>query len=458
MSACIFVGPTLRCEDVAAVLDGAVCLPPAAQGDVYRAAQRHRPRAIGIIDGFFCGAPSVWHKEILWALSAGIHVFGSASMGALRAAELHGFGMRGVGRIFEAFRDGDLEDDDEVAVVHGPAEMGFIAASEPMVNIRATLARAEAVGQLSPASRRSLEALGKSLFFPHRCWPTILDSASAHGVGQDEIAALREWLPHGQVDQKRDDALAMLSAMRETLSRPEPFQPAFRFERTHFWNELVDHVASENDASVGTDGNAVAPRAVAEELRLQGPEVYGRVKAGALLRWLAQNSVRHHCRTVEKEAVRQRLARLRGEQGLYNRAALDAWLERNHLDETSLEQLLGREVRAEAILAQSRHSLDDALIDELRLTGSYAALAERARRKKDALTARGIDVLQGSATGLDATALRVWFCSQRLGRPMPDDVAGFAHELGFASLVEFDGALRHEQIYCSLQTNMLARF
>ena len=45
-------------------------------------------------------------------------------MGALRAAELHAFGMRGVGRIFEAFRDGELEDDDEVAVVHGPAEPG----------------------------------------------------------------------------------------------------------------------------------------------------------------------------------------------------------------------------------------------------------------------------------------------------------------------------------------------
>ena len=114
MTSIVFVGPTLEPEEVAAAGDF-TCLPPVSQGDVYRAA-RSRPRAIGIIDGYFSGAPSVWHKEILWAISEGVPVFGSASMGALRAAELHSYGMRGVGRIFEAFRDGVLEDDDEVAV------------------------------------------------------------------------------------------------------------------------------------------------------------------------------------------------------------------------------------------------------------------------------------------------------------------------------------------------------
>jgi hypothetical protein len=162
----VFVGPTLEPGDLAAAGDFA-CLPPVSQGDVFRAVQR-RPRAIGIIDGYFSGAPSVWHKEILWAISAGVPVFGSASMGALRAAELHAFGMRGVGKIFEAFRDGALEDDDEVAVVHSPAELGHLAASEPMVNIRETLALAEAQDVLAPGSRRALESFAKSLYFGER--------------------------------------------------------------------------------------------------------------------------------------------------------------------------------------------------------------------------------------------------------------------------------------------------
>jgi hypothetical protein len=130
MKAMVFVGPTLRPEELPGSPD-LVVLPPVAQGDLYRAAQR-RPRAIGIIDGYFDGVLSVWHKEILWAMADGIHVFGSASMGALRAAELHAFGMQGVGQVFSAYcagtlppYDGRFEDDDEVAVIHGPAETGY---------------------------------------------------------------------------------------------------------------------------------------------------------------------------------------------------------------------------------------------------------------------------------------------------------------------------------------------
>ena len=72
----------------------------------------------------------------------GIAVFGASSMGALRAAELHEFGMVGVGQIFEMFRDGVLEDDDEVALQHGPEELNYLPVSEPLVNIRATLKHA----------------------------------------------------------------------------------------------------------------------------------------------------------------------------------------------------------------------------------------------------------------------------------------------------------------------------
>ena len=116
-------------------------LPPAGVGDIARAVRRG-PRAIALIDGMFERVLPVWHKEILWAMARGVHVFGAASMGALRAAELHAFGMQGVGRIFEAYRYGELEADDEVAVLHGPADLGFVAVTEALVNVRATLRRA----------------------------------------------------------------------------------------------------------------------------------------------------------------------------------------------------------------------------------------------------------------------------------------------------------------------------
>ena len=63
-------------------------------------------------------------------------------MGALRAAELWEFGMVGVGAVSAAYRDNDIEDDDEVAVIHGPAELDYLPLSEAMVNVRATVERA----------------------------------------------------------------------------------------------------------------------------------------------------------------------------------------------------------------------------------------------------------------------------------------------------------------------------
>ena len=60
MNAYVFVGPTLSGEQMSAA-GAVICLAPVAQGDVYRVARTH-PRAIGIIDGYVDGVPSVWHK------------------------------------------------------------------------------------------------------------------------------------------------------------------------------------------------------------------------------------------------------------------------------------------------------------------------------------------------------------------------------------------------------------
>ena len=165
MSIAVFAGPSLDRAD--ASVPGITYLPPAAEGDIYRAA-RQGPRAIGLIDGYFEAQPAVWHKEILWAMSQGIHVFGAASMGALRAAELWSFGMVGAGTIYRAYRRGTLIDDAEVAVLHGPAELGYPSVTEALVNVRANLSRAgegRAVERRAPA--RTAERDGDLLQGPH---------------------------------------------------------------------------------------------------------------------------------------------------------------------------------------------------------------------------------------------------------------------------------------------------
>lgn len=448
MTMFVFVGPTLRPDEVTSAAAGTVCLPPVAQGDVYRAA-RQGPSAIGIIDGYFSGAPSVWHKEILWALAEGIPVFGSASMGALRAAELHDFGMQGVGRIFEAYRDGTLEDDDEVAVVHGPAETGFMIASEPMVNIRATLARAEVDGVISPVTRSRLEDAGKALFFPHRTWPAVLTA-----VGDDDVdlADFENWLPGGAVDQKRQDALEMLAAMHEAAPAGLAASADFRFERTHFWDDLVERAASMGPQA----GWATQfPQHIIEELRLLGPGVYAAAERNALLRLLTEREARRRGSSLPMESRRAAATELRRALRLFSRSKLETWIGANDLDERSFEWLVETEAHRHAIAGSDRRLLEQYLLDELRLSDRYRQLAERARDKAQKLGSG----LEGSLRGLPNTAqLRAWYFEHCLGCAIPDDVGAFAESLGFSAPAQLDRALLQEFVYTRLAGGGLKSF
>ena len=239
MTIYVFMGPTID-QPTARSLLPATFLPPAAQGDVYRAALRD-PLAIAIIDGYFDHTPAVWHKEILAALSRGVHVWGAASMGALRAAELAPFGMRGVGKIYESFVTGRLEDDDEVAVAHADASTGYRTSSEAMVDMRATFERAVQSGAIGKSSGEQLTRIAKSLFYAERSYPLVLRLARDQGVGESELNALRAYLTAHAHSQKEEDARELLSALAEfARERPPRFVARFTLAYTDAWSRVVE--------------------------------------------------------------------------------------------------------------------------------------------------------------------------------------------------------------------------
>lgn len=418
----IFAGPTISAREA----PGFEVRPPAAQGDIYLAARAH-PAAIGLIDGYFDERPAVWHKEILWALAEGIPVYGAASMGALRAAELHVFGMRGVGRIFEAYRDGRLTADDAVALVHGPPDTGYAAMSEPLVNIEATLARAERDGIVSSAEAAFLGDLARQLHYRDRNWNRLLADARASRT-ESMLSALGAWVRSHRVDQKRLDALEMLEAMR--LSAPaEPV--AFRFEHTELWQELVEAAGS-------FAGLSRAERdALLDEVRL-APQA-------EVVRWRAMT--RRFLRRAEMPHASNGkvVGELRLKLGLLRRRDFERWLDDNGLGEAEF----GRLAAEEASLTNARDvRWVDSLVDELRLAGLFTPLLDRARRKQALLAERGMEEGDVGTPGGLATLVG-WYCARR-GTPTPDDIDTFRTTLGFGDIATLRRALGRERIYATL--------
>lgn len=233
----VFLGPSLPVADARRVLD-AIYLPPAAVGDVTQLVREARPARIAIVDGYFERMAAVWHKEVLFALEQRCAVFGAASMGALRAAELEAFGMIGVGKVFRAFRRGALTDDDEVAVAHLPGEHGYAAASTAMVELRAGLGLARRRRVVSAAAHDRLVALAKARFYRERSWPQLVDDGRAAGIAVTRLAAMvaREG---ARLDIKAADARALL---RRLAREPElrPAKPRWKLAQTWFWRRFVE--------------------------------------------------------------------------------------------------------------------------------------------------------------------------------------------------------------------------
>jgi hypothetical protein len=368
----VFLGPSLPAEEALAILPDAQVMPPAGQGDVYRALANASPDAIGIVDGVFHQQPSVWHREILFALSRGVPVFGGASMGALRAAELADFGMTGVGRIFEAYRTGRFEpyaepfdSDDEVAVLHGPQELGWPALSDALVDMRAACAEAAAAGVVSPGTRDVLVALARGTHFAERSLAALPAAGLAAGLPGSEMESLDPWLA-GRTGLKARDAAAVLAALRAWRgSGSIPHQPGFVFEEPSAW---LTFVAAEQRRR---EGRLTDDERTALEAARRDAAAWDALRARALVRLAARRGAGAGDHVALAD-LRRALDGWRVHRGLVGRAALESWLAENALDEDGLVRLMEDEVRHQA------HGADvvavrQAILDEMRLGGRFAA-------------------------------------------------------------------------------------
>lgn len=425
-----FLGPTLDRRVAESLLPGTIWLPPASMGDVYAVA-RDRPWGIAIIDGAFDRVPAVWHKEILWAMARGVHVFGSSSMGALRAAELETFGMVGIGGVFKAFRSGDLTDDDEVAIVHGPSEMGYVAGSEAMVNMRATLAAAAEVGVISAVTRERLVTRAKATHYAERTWERLQqDSVADPLIPREDLEALGAWLPEGRCDVKGDDARELLAHIREARdTTPGPKTVGYHFHRTTFWEELRRTVARRPLVSSGPGAGLPVDDAILEEVRLTG-EGYRQVRERALVRMLALEM-------TERE----------GGIGVPVRGDPREPAIPDGLTPRERERLQADDARCDRLRRDWGRHLPMYVRDELHSTGTFVPFETRARRKEELLSRRGWDNPGCSEAGVTEPELWRWFFGECLGQPVPVDVEAWAVEHDFGDRDLMRRTVLREWIY-----------
>lgn len=208
----VYAGPTISADEVRGVVPHARVRPPVARGDLLSETWSPDDTAV-IIDGYYREKLAVGHKEILWLIDEGVHVVGAASMGALRAAELSPYGMSGAGTVFDMYATGEVDGDDEVAVLHGPADLGYPAGTVALVNLRYGCREGARTGRIPAEAGERIVRTAKAMPFAHRTWHE-LDAAVDSG-DRACLATLRQMIGTGEWDVKRLDALAALRATGE---------------------------------------------------------------------------------------------------------------------------------------------------------------------------------------------------------------------------------------------------
>ncbi|RBQ24384.1 MAG: hypothetical protein ALMCE001_13160 [Methanocorpusculum sp. MCE] len=205
----VFIGPSLDLATAGSILPDAVFLPPVKRG---AAAATENADVMVIIDGVFFQNEAVGHRELLGVMKSGVKVYGSSSMGALRASELDTLGMIGVGKIYHQYKSGEIIADDEVGLVYD-TETGM-ALSEPMVNMRASFSKALEKSVITKEEEASLLKACKAIYYPDRTYRRVIRDAD---IAADTKERLLSWIKDNAVDQKRLDAIECLNVVRALL-------------------------------------------------------------------------------------------------------------------------------------------------------------------------------------------------------------------------------------------------
>jgi hypothetical protein len=210
----IFIGPTLSIDKAKEILD-ADYRPPAKKGDLLKLIPT-AVKFVGLIDGYFLQDYPPTPIEVYNLLrKKDVLVFGSSSLGALRAVELKRFGMMGIGKIFNLFLKGVIDSDDEVAV----AFTGYKEyQSDALIDIRYNLFLAQKKQIIDKNTKRNILRIAKKTYFPYRTYDDILEkSKKVFSLQKKQIEDFGEYISKHKVSLKEKDAITLLINIKNII-------------------------------------------------------------------------------------------------------------------------------------------------------------------------------------------------------------------------------------------------
>ena len=211
----IYTGLSLPFSEAKEILDShddieVVYKRPIKRGDLSHDIKEN-PDIIAIIDGVFHQNSAVGHREILSVIKKGVKVYGSSSMGALRASELDVLGMEGIGYCYNEYASGNVTSDDDVAVMLDSETLE--ALSVPLISMNYVFTNAVAENIITKEEKDELIKITKETYYPKRNYAQTLSQSS---LDADKKGKLIDFSRTSK-DIKKEDAKELLNHIKSVI-------------------------------------------------------------------------------------------------------------------------------------------------------------------------------------------------------------------------------------------------
>ena len=132
-------------------------------------------------------------------------------MGALRASELDELGMVGIGYVYNQYASGEVESDDDVAVMLDSESLE--ALSEPLINMNYVFTNASSEGIISEGEKEELLSIAKKTYYPQRSYAKTLAESNLDDSTKEKLIDFIRMSP----DIKKEDAKDLIRYIKELI-------------------------------------------------------------------------------------------------------------------------------------------------------------------------------------------------------------------------------------------------